>query len=141
MTVETPNGPATLTLDPTRSLVPVAGDRHDLETLQALVGGLITVGVSIPSTDGGEVVVFCDDEGLLKPIQSLTGIFVGTEFHNLIAGPLVFTGGDDEGETRNLTQREADAIRSCLSPGRLVNVRGHVVQTKAILTFPAVRTL
>lgn len=129
----------TLTFNPTVPGVLTPGDDASLTTLQTLIGGYITTGVSCPFTDGGEVVVFCDDEGLLVADPVMTPIYIGTEFHNMLAGTLVFTACDAEGEQRAFTDREVTAVRGIVETPEMphvLQVGSRTFHPRTIIRFP-----
>jgi hypothetical protein len=78
---------------------------HSLENMQKMVGGTLD-SVFLPQ----KIVMWVDDEGLLKesPINLVTYV-EGYQVHH-IAGDVLFTGIDDEGETISLTDEQIVAI-------------------------------
>jgi hypothetical protein len=74
---------------------------HSLENMQKLVGGTLD-GVSLPE----RIVMWVDDEGLIKekPINLITYV-ENQEVHH-IAGDVFFTGIDEEGETVSLSDEQ-----------------------------------
>lgn len=74
---------------------------HSLEAMQKRVGGYIKA-VQLPM----EIVMWLDEEGLLKekPINLITYI-EGEEVHHIV-GDIFFTGVDEEGETISLNEEQ-----------------------------------
>ena len=78
-----------------------------LEKMQEVVGGYITTALRGPAEDGRSVDVYCNDEGLLinLPIDH-----VRLTDGSPIAGNMVITASDAEGETVAATKAEIVSI-------------------------------
>lgn len=85
---------------------------NSLDLLQSLVGGYIE---RIPLFDDLGIDVWCNDEGKLQNLPVTAFIRHGKEIVDAIAGPLAFSGFDDEGETHPLTDTQIDSLADRLA--------------------------
>ena len=89
-------------------------DFENLKELQEAVEGYIEVAGYIKDNSGGENVVYCDEEGLLK----LQFAFTKADFSaNPLAGRLLVVGTDGEGNNvdATVTSEELNGMVSFLS--------------------------
>jgi hypothetical protein len=86
-----------------------------LEEMQEAVGGWITTALRVPSPNrkGVSVDVFCNDEGLLMglPIR-----FARSTDHSFLAGDLILSASNAQGETIPATEVELDEALGHLLP-------------------------
>lgn len=75
-------------------------DFEKLEELQAAVEGYIEVAGYVKDKSGGENVIYCDEEGMLKLQLAYTQLNFAP---NPLAGRLLVIGTDDEGNSTDST--------------------------------------
>ena len=75
-------------------------DFEKLEELQAAVEGYIELAGYLTDESGGENVVYCDEEGMLKLQLAYTQI---EGYPNPLAGRLLVIGSDGEGGSQDAT--------------------------------------
>lgn len=81
------------------------------EALQNVVDGYVEPFFTIPSPEGnGSLTGYVNEEGLMLGLPIDFGVFHAPNYVVPLAGNAVIVGLDDEGETRGLTQDEADRV-------------------------------
>lgn len=78
-----------------------------LADMQHHVEGWITTAYA-PKLAEANIDMFANDEGLLMHMQPNIGYMVGS-YPQMIVGPVVLVGHDDEGETIGLTDQQIEA--------------------------------
>ena len=81
---------------------------NTLEALQSIVGGLIT-SADLPKIN--DVFGFCNDEGLL---MGLDPNIYRPEYGDAIVGPIVYVGGDNDGNSISLTPEQIKRVTAYL---------------------------
>jgi len=80
---------------------------HSLETMQGLVGGLLTTAHD-PELDEAGVTIWANDEGLMLEMKHN---FLDA-YHQMIVGPVFFSSHDDEGETTSLSDKQLELAQA-----------------------------
>ena len=92
--------------------------KGDLKSLQAEVGGLLTLANYYEELVENRIDIFADDEGLLKADPKTTLIITDKENRmkvlTALVGNLVFVSHDDEGNTLGLTDEQIVFIKDHL---------------------------
>lgn len=84
---------------------------ESFEALQNAVDGYVEPFFTIPSPEGnGSLTGYVNEEGLVIGLPIDFGVFHAPEYVVPLAGNAVIVGLTDEGETRGLTQGEADRV-------------------------------
>lgn len=85
-----------------------------LESLQREVGGCITLAPHFDELTERGIDIYADDEGLLKgdpkPSLFVTSKDDPRKVEAMLVGNLIFTGYDEEGNTKSLTREQIDYI-------------------------------
>ena len=112
--------------------------KGDLKSLQAEVGGLITLADYYEELDARNIDIFADDEGLLKSNHIITFFVTSKEnkYKSIatLVGNLVFAShDDDEGNTLGLSQKQLSFIKEHLKKVAYINKDTN--QVKLAYTF------
>lgn len=102
-----------------KSIEKVDRDFEKLEELQAAVEGYIELAAYIVDKDGGENVVYCDEEGMLKLQFAFTRL---ESAPNPLAGRLLVLGSDGEGGSTDVKISEEE-LRGMVSFMSLAEVK------------------
>lgn len=82
-----------------------------LESLQEIVGGYIEPFFTLPSPVGsGELTGYVNEEGLMHQLPISFGVIHAPNYIVPLAGDAVIAGLNEDGETRGLTEAEADLL-------------------------------
>lgn len=111
--------------------------KGDLKSLQAEVGGLITLANYYEELDARNIDIFADDEGLLKSNPIITFFVTSKEnkYKSIatLVGNLVFASHDDEDNTLGLSQKQLSFIKEHLKKVAYINKDTN--QVKLAYTF------
>lgn len=84
---------------------------HGLRTLQEAVGGYVEAPY-IPGLNEAGITMWANEEGKILGLPGNFWIFGGRDF---VAGPVIFTGHNDEGETLGLTDEQTARVLAFLA--------------------------